>query len=162
MPTIALIRTIREQLADDPYWKQRLGALFASGARQHVHLAILLEPFLTYLLDGHKRVESRFSERRIAPFGRVRPGDLILLKKSGGPIVGVCEASAAWSFRIMPRDWRSIRRLLTAPLCVEGNKFWIDRASANFVTLIAITQAQRITPIDYRKRDRRGWLVWST
>ena len=46
-----------------------------------VHLAILLEPYLQYILDGTKTVESRFSKNRIAPYNMVEPGDVVLLKK---------------------------------------------------------------------------------
>ncbi len=51
-----------------------------------LHIAIMREPFLSYILTGKKTVESRFSINRIAPYQKVGPGDIILMKS--GPIIG--------------------------------------------------------------------------
>src|SRR5690349_4668447 len=62
-------------------------------AGRPAHLAILREPYLTRVLSGEKTVESRFARVRAAPYGRVAPGDLIWLKRVGGPIAGVARAA---------------------------------------------------------------------
>ena len=53
-----------------------------------LHLAVLVQPYLDFILDGQKTIESRFSIRPIPPYRRVESGDIVLLKASGGPIVG--------------------------------------------------------------------------
>lgn len=57
-----------------------------------IHLAIMIEPFLGYILNGKKTIESRFSKNLIAPHRRIVPGDLVLLK--AGPIVASFCASS--------------------------------------------------------------------
>jgi hypothetical protein len=74
---------IHQYLRTDTYWRKKLAHGPDTSA---VHLAILVEPFLGYILDGSKTVESRFSNRQCAPFGRVRIGDIILLKGASGPV----------------------------------------------------------------------------
>ena len=78
-----------------------------------VHLAILLEPYLQYILDGTKTVESRFSKNRIAPYNMVEPGDVVLLKKvAAKSISGVCVVRRVWFYRLNPDTWsRDSRRI---------------------------------------------------
>ena len=35
-----------------------------------LHLGIFTEPYLTYMLDGKKTIESRFSKNKIAPYNQ--------------------------------------------------------------------------------------------
>jgi hypothetical protein len=67
-----------------------------------IHLAVFVEPYLSFVLEGKKTVESRFSLNRHAPYEQVRDGDLLVLKKSGGPICGVCRVSNVWYYRLDP------------------------------------------------------------
>jgi hypothetical protein len=139
----------------DPYLDSIMQGPFASG----LHLAVLVEPYLSYILDGKKTVESRFSERRIAPYGSVRRDDVILLKRSGGPIVGLCRASDIWYYELDPRSWREIRTGFSQMLCAQDPNFWSQRKSAEFATLIRLTNVLKISPFKYAKSDRRGWVV---
>jgi hypothetical protein len=123
-----------------------------------LHLAVLVEPYLGFILDGRKTIESRFSVRPSPPYGRVEDGDIVLLKESGGPVVGAFTASAAWHYRLDPASWTELRRDFTDALCAQDG-FWEARAAAEYATLIGISQAQRLPPVTIPKRDRRGWVV---
>jgi len=124
-----------------------------------IHLAVFVEPYLQDVLDGRKTVESRFSARRCAPYDRVQKGDVVLLKKSSGPIVGLCKVSNAWSYALEKGSWREIRREYAVDLCAQDPKFWAQRKDASFVTLMRICEVLPIDPIKVEKRDRRGWVV---
>jgi ASC-1-like (ASCH) protein len=54
-----------------------------------LHLAILNEPYLEYILQGKKTIESRFSLTRVPPYKQVSKGDIVFLKQYGDPIVGL-------------------------------------------------------------------------
>lgn len=153
------VPTLRSRLAPHGYWARRLDGEI-STFEPTVHLAVLVEPFLTHILEGQKKLESRFSKRRSLPFGRIAARDIIVLKRSGGPIVGVCEAAAVWSFPITSLDLEQLRPALEGPLCANGDDFWQARADSRFVTLISVTRVERIDPLPYPKRDRRPWLTW--
>ena len=49
------------------FWTRKL----TMGTPVQVHLAVMVEPYLSRVLDGSKTIESRFSRKKIAPWGRV-------------------------------------------------------------------------------------------
>ena len=62
------------------------------------HLAIFTDDVIKDILEGQKTTDSRFSKRRIAPFGQINSGDLVYIKRSGGKIVGQFEVKRVISF----------------------------------------------------------------
>jgi len=115
---------------------------------------------LSYILSGRKTVESRFGTRRSAPYGRVQRGDMVLLKQTGGPVVGVCELGEIWSYHIQRRDQlREIRMEFSGALCATEPEFWVKRRMAEFVTLMRVESVHPLVPVPFPKRDQRGWVV---
>src|SRR5882757_5711201 len=88
----ALLRQLQGKIADTPLFTTYDGIL-ENTLTNGIHLAVFVEPYLSFVLEGKKTVESRFSVNRHAPYEQVRSGDLIVLKKSSGPICGVCRVS---------------------------------------------------------------------
>src|SRR5688572_10035738 len=80
------VAVLRERLRDNPFWTKRLAALDGGADRVRIHLAVFIEPYLEFVLDGTKTVESRFSINRCVPFERANEGDIVLLKRSGGSV----------------------------------------------------------------------------
>lgn len=123
-----------------------------------IHLAIVLEPYLEFILDGTKSVESRFSRNGCAPFGRVTAGDIVLLKRSSGPVVGLCTVSDVWDYRLTPSTLHEIKDRFGPAICAQDG-FWEDRRDAAFATLMRIEGAIPLPDLAVPKRDRRGWVV---
>jgi hypothetical protein len=128
-----------------------------------VHLAILREPYLEWILRGTKTIESRFSVNRVLPFERVLPGDVVLLKRSGGPIVGAFSAGVVFTSERVGRDakeWLFGFRQWNSGICVDDS-FWMDRLNKRYATLIWIDQLCTLDPItiDSRGGDRRAWII---
>ena len=144
----------------DQFWREAIEQFAASvKSRNSVHLAIFVEPYLQYVLDGKKTIESRFSTRRFAPYGQVDQGDIILLKKASGPIVGLCQVSSAWFYQLVKESLDKIKRDYAVELCAQDPEFWKEREGASFATLIRISNVLQIEPFAVSKRDRRGWVV---
>ena len=154
-----VIEQLRCGLRQDEFWNSYLGEIASSFG---IHLAIFNEPYLRYLLDGIKTVESRFSVNRCPPYKRVVSGDLLLLKRAGGPIVGVCFVNSVSSYELDPRSWQKIRREYTTALCAQDPEFWTSRAAAGYATLMHVKNARPVAALHYPKRDRRGWVVLQT
>src|SRR5215469_6001323 len=153
---------IRRVVADDSLWRSVLGAAGSEPPSCGVHLAVLVEPFLGYVLNGSKTVESRFSVKRCVPFGRVNRGDVLLLKRTGGPVVGIARVRVVWSYSLDESSWGEIRERFAEALRAQDPKFWEQRRGASYATLMAIDQVLELTPVEWEKRDRRGWVVvWS-
>ena len=126
--------------------------------RVSVHLGVFVEPFLSFIFDGTKTVESRFSINRCAPFGVAKEGDVLLFKEAGGPIVGLCKIATVWSYRVTPETVEELQFRFESTMCVDPT-FWAERSKAAYATLMQISNVSRIQPFEIDKRDRRGWVV---
>ena len=144
----------------DVFWEHQLQHLFTSSReRVALHLAILVDPYLQFMLDGKKTIESRFSINRRAPYGLAQPGDIILLKRSGGPIVGIGLVADAMFYRLTPAVLHDIRDAFADELGISDPAFWSDRARAAFATLLRLAHVRPLSPILYHKRDQRAWII---
>ena len=150
---------LQDAVQGDAYWKSILDSMASGRVRFGLHLAVMVQPYLKYIIEGKKTVESRFSERRIAPYGNVNIDDIILLKKTGGPIVGICQISNIWYYPLDTRSWQKIRSEFYQMLCAQDPEFWNQRKSARFATLMSLKNVLNILPVRYSKKDRRGWVV---
>jgi hypothetical protein len=155
-----VVDEVASRLAHDPYWGEKLAPWRAGKAVPFAwHLAVFVEPFLTYVLDGTKKVESRFSVNDAAPYRKVERGDVILIKSSGGPIVGVAEAEEATSYQIDAAGLDDIRTRFGQALCVEDEEFWTAKREACYATLIQLSRVSSTADIHCEKRDKRGWVT---
>lgn len=150
---------LRAAVSSDRTWEQVLGPPGRQLPACGVHLAVFVAPYLGYVLDGSKTVESRFSVNRCAPFGKVRAGDVLLLKRTGGPVVGLARARAVWSYHLDTATWREIRERFATALRAQDPTFWEQRRSAAYATLLLLGDVLEVTPVQWAKRDRRGWVV---
>jgi hypothetical protein len=156
-----LLTDLQAAVQGNAFWETYLAPLYQhTPAMFTLHLAVFVEPYLRYILEGQKTVESRFSKRRTAPYSQVSEGDVLLLKESSGPIVGLCQIAQVWFYHLDVKSWRLIRSSFTQALCAQDPVFWKAREHASFATLMRIGHVQTIQPIYYRKRDRRGWVVF--
>src|ERR1700730_1643755 len=118
---------IRRAVSDNGVWGGLLGAPGSSLPSCGIHLAVFIEPFLGYVLDGTKTVESRFSVNRCAPFGKVRQRDVVLLKRAGGPVIGSAGVRSVWSYHLDESSWVCIRKQFAEGLCAQDPEFWKQR-----------------------------------
>jgi ASC-1-like (ASCH) protein len=121
-------------------------------------LAVFVEPFLQYVLEGKKTVESRFSINKCAPFASVKPGDLVLIKSSGGPVKAFAEVANVWSYRLTGAELPEIKHRFGALLCVDDT-FWRTKVKSCYATLMKFSSVQLLEPVYCEKKDRRGWVV---
>lgn len=146
------ISLLRAKLRDDKHWSRKL------ATRARVHLAVLVEPWLSSILNGGKTIESRWSMRRTAPFEQVEVGDVLFLKASSGPVKGICEIADTWFFDLAQTGLTVIRDRFGE--AIGGNDaFWESVRDSRYVTLLKVRAARPISPIACPKRDRRGWVV---
>jgi hypothetical protein len=154
-----LLQHLQTATTRDPRWSDVLGSQFdGDEAEVGIHLAVVLQPYLQFILDHSKSVESRFSRNGCAPFGRVATGDVILLKRSSGPVVGLCTVSDVWDYRLAPGTLLEIKERFGPAICPQEG-FWEDRRDAAFATLMRIDGARSLPDLLIPKKDRRGWVV---
>jgi ASC-1-like (ASCH) protein len=155
-----LLNVLYDELKDEEDWS----AIVDNAINKHqinIHLAIFTEPFLTLLFEGKKTVESRLSNNKIIPFGKVHVGDVILVKRSGGPVEGVFLAKEVTSIRGVG----NIKKLLSQKsfqesVCIDiETEFAQNKVASNYATLISVSALKKINPIDIGKSDRAGWSI---
>lgn len=147
-------------LEGDVFWAPYLADHIVRDApNKNLHVAIFRQPYLQWVFDGKKTVESRFSKNEIVPFRNVHEGDVVLLKEVGGPVIGISRANAAWSYKLDKETREFIRQNYAEPICAFDDSFWIERQEANFATLVELGEVRKLDPIPYPKSDRRGWVI---
>jgi hypothetical protein len=158
--TSATLDALHAAVESDPFWNdyvQQIGGVGAEGVA--LHLAILSPPYLQRILDGRKTIESRFSTRRVMPYQQVEPRDVLLLKRSGGPITGLARMARAEFLRVTPTVLEGIRARHAEALGVTDPAFWAARERASYATLLHLEHARQVSPIAFTKRDQRAWIV---
>ena len=143
-------------LSGDPAWDLALSRLARGEAA--LHLAVLTEPFCSLLLDGAKTIESRFSRVRCAPYGTLAEGDIVVVKKPGGPVTGAFQAGTVRSYHLTPARVAQLRDQYAAQICARDNQFWADRADCSYATLVDVTHMRLLAAQAFPKKDRRGWV----
>ena len=125
------------------------------------HLAIFSQPFLDLILQGQKTIETRFSKVKCPPFQKVRTGDIILLKKSGGPVVGEIIAGKVEYFSNLPPYEMEQLKKYNSEICADYDpSFWEKRKNSRYISFIHIAKVYKYEePYSYPKKDRRAWIV---
>lgn len=158
-PRVSLDR-IAAALQEDAFWRWRSTHLQEAACNTAaLHLAILVNPYLERILTGRKTIESRFSVQRRAPYQQIQPDDVVLLKRSGGPILGIGLVSEVWFYQLTPAVLAEIQATFADELGIDDPNFWVERAHAAYGTLTRLSQVRRLPPIPFVKRDQRAWMV---
>lgn len=148
-----LLNLLRARAAEagEREWENRL----AQVRPEECHIAVMVEPFCSLVLSGQKTVESRFSKNRISPWHKVRDGDVVIVKKSGGCFTAVFEAAEVW-FAQPPHDLERLKSYSKA-LCVD-EAFWHGKAGCRYATLMGISRLFVFQPFVLPFANRKGWL----
>ncbi len=157
---MAILRKAAACVPRNSPWYARLREVIGGDVAVGVHLGVFVEPFLEAILDGRKTIESRFGVHRCTPFERVQRGDIILLKRSGGPVVGLALAGEATYYKLDTEILDDLRDRFATQLFAEDDEFWSARADKRFATLIEIDDTVKIDTMTVEKRDRRGWVTY--
>ena len=150
---VDLLTRLLTRCSDTPF-----ADAFGTSSSVGIHLAIFVEPYLDLLLQGKKTIESRFSVNKHPPFEKVNKGDILVLKKSSGPVCGLCKIANVWFYRIDPTTWPDIERHAEA-LCMDGSLFWEKKKAASYATLMQVEDIRRIEEFAIDKEDPRSWVV---
>jgi ASC-1-like (ASCH) protein len=154
----ALVSKLRKLLPDDLFWVNALSP--KNQGNFCLHLAIFREPYLKYILEGRKTVETRFAKRACPPFDKVADGDILVLKRAGGPVLALCTVEKVWFYRLKAGSLDQIKQKFGEAICPAVASFWQDRKDAAYATLMLIGHVTPVKNIEIKKRDRRGWVTF--
>ena len=138
------------------YWMSKIPEF----SNRNIHIAIMVEPYITKISNGEKTIESRFSQKKMLPWGKVAPGDIVIFKRSGGGFESVFEAGDVISLELTsPEDVNNIRQQYNDRLCIE-DEWWDMKISSKYATLIPITHLLTIEPFFIKFKNRQSWICF--
>ena len=122
------------------------------------HLGIFTEPYLKYMLDGKKIIESRFSKKKILPYNNITKDDIVIVKKSGGDIVAYFTIKDIMFFDLDKTNIDMIKDNYGVSLCV-GADFFESKKDSKYATLIFIDKIIKVKPFHVNKKGMNTWLI---
>ena len=124
------------------------------------HLAIFNVQDAQKIFSGKRKIEGRFTQIKIPPFGKVSAGDLVVVKVGGEKITGQFLVDRVLYFD-QPREeeFNGIKRKYGKDLSLSAT-FWLDKEKVNYVTLMFIKSVSKfIVAPQIAKKDLRPWVV---
>jgi len=124
-----------------------------------LHLAIFSSGYISKIFTGKKTYDGRFSKIRCMPFETIEKGDLVLMKKSGGPIVGYFVAGEVKFFKDLTQN--KLEKIIHKYLdqLVLTDTFWELKKNSKYLSLIEITRPTKFRiPVLVKKKSLSGWV----
>lgn len=121
-----------------------------------VHLAVTPDPWFRWILDGSKTIESRFSSNRCAPYGKVRSGDIVFLKK--GTVSAAFCVGKVRDFDLSQHRVSDLETRYSLGIHAD-HSFWTERQEKRYCTLMQVSWLVTFPGFRIAKNDRRGWVV---
>lgn len=146
-----IIKNLEMQLSKDDMQKIK---------DKNIHLGIFCEPYLTYMLEGKKTIESRFSKNKIIPYNQITKNDIVIIKKSSGNILGFFTIKDVLFFNLNITSIDEIKLKYSKQLCVNET-FWINKKNSNYATLIIIDNLIKLKPFHINKKGMQSWIKLS-
>lgn len=127
--------------------------------KSKAHIVVFDKNSLNKVLNGKKRLESRFSKERCVPYGSIDNGDTIYLKESGGPIVAKATADKIKFYpNLNSEKIKILKYTYSTQLCVN-DEFWNKEKDSLYATMFNLKDIKGITPITTPKSDQQPWVV---
>lgn len=138
--------------------EQQLTSTELEKIKSHnIHLGIFAEPYLTYMLDGKKTIESRFSRNRISPYNNISKEDVVIVKQSSGDILAYFTIKEVLFYDFSKFSIAEVKIKYNKQLCVDEN-FWIAKKNSNYATLIFIDKIVKLEPFHINKKGMQTWI----
>lgn len=121
------------------------------------HLAIMTKGYIEKILSNEKTVESRFSQNKIAPYGKISAEETVYMKESGKDVSAAFDVADVIFFDSLTEEKiYKIRDMYGKEICAD-EEFWEAKKNAKYATLIFIKNPRLITPFKIYKNDRSAF-----
>ena len=117
------------------------------------HVAIMSKRFgelIAKILSGEKKIESRWSKNKSAPWGKVHPNDVIYFKQSSGEVLAKADVEKVRQFE--KKDFNKARKLFSVPDAWTKNK--------NYCVLIWLKNPKKVSPFKINKSGFGSAAAW--
>ncbi|MFQ5806608.1 MAG: hypothetical protein ACE5I3_09175 [Phycisphaerae bacterium] len=127
-----------------------------------VHVAIIDSRIASGLLDGRKRLETRFARQRRLPYGRICTGDQIYFKVAGRDVIGHCPVLWVREFHdLTPAALEWLRSRYNHAILAPP-AYWRARRHCRYGVLIWLGRfTRRASPLMIPRQYGNGWVLLS-
>lgn len=134
-----------------------------STPQDHIAIMSTSPPYITWILDGKKTIESRFYVNRTAPWDKVFHNDMIYFKESGGEVVAKARAKDVQQYSNLNEEkFNEIVAKYGDEMMLQDITYSDYYKKKNYVILITLENPQKIESFDIDKSgfgNAAGWLV---
>ena len=123
------------------------------------HIAILRQPFFDMVLNGEKTIESRWAMHKVAPYGKVKVGDEILLKETCKDVTATAKVGEVKFYELTPEIVEEIRKQYGKQIGTDKFEDWQGTLQKKYCTLIWLEDVKRINPIKVPRSNGAGWIL---
>lgn len=123
------------------------------------HLAVMRQPYMDYVLNGLKKVESRFSKKPCAPFRMASKGDLVLFKETGGAIRAISKISDVKYYGNLREDQVLCLLEKHKEELMLSDEFIEEKKESRYASIFYLSEVLVIPSIKVEKNDMRSWIV---
>ncbi len=121
---------------------------------------------LEKILNGRKRIESRWYKNKYRPWGRIRAGETIYFKNSSEPVTARAEVKKVLQFEDLTpgRVWTILLKYGKADGLAEKQipEFYQKFKDKRFCLLIFLKNPQKIKPFEINKAGFGAMSSWIT
>lgn len=132
------------------------------------HVAIMKKSWklIPKILDGRKKIESRWGINKCAPWGKVKVGDRVYFKNSGEPVTCVSQVLKIKEFENL--NLQKIREIFNkyggdagiSADNIENIVKWAEKK--RYCTLIYLKKSKKVKPFDIDKSGFGSGCAWIT
>ena len=122
------------------------------------HLGIFIEPGLTDIIAGRRTIEARFSKNKSAPYQKINPLDVVIMKKTGGNVVGYFTVKDVKYLNIGEISMPDIKAAYNSQLCI-ADELWEMKKDSKYASLIYIDDVNVLKNFAVPKKGMQTWIV---
>ena len=148
---------VQAETQKENYWIEKI----RSQDYKNIHLAIMVEPYLSMIFSRDKTIESRFSQKKIKPYGNVFTNDIVVLKKSGGAICGIFNVSDVLSYEFSSEnEILNIKDKYNDKIKADES-FWNIKSDSKYATLMFVSKVFKLDKsISVSFKNRQSWITF--
>lgn len=120
------------------------------------HLVILKQPYFNMILSGEKTIESRWSVHKIAPYNKVKIGDILYLKETGKNVYYKAICSDVKFFEITHEVINMIKEKYGDGIKMRD---YSDCYNKKYCSLIWISNIEKIEEMKVKRSNGAGWII---
>lgn len=126
---------------------------------RRIHIAVMVEPYLSKICSGEKYIESRLSKVNMSPFERAGAGDVLLFKRSGGSLRAIAEVQQVLFQELTPGQGAlDLAQTFADGLGYEPG-YAESKAAARYASLLWLREVRPIKGVPLGKRSRQSWVT---